>query len=145
MDDFLWFGDSVMEERMQKIRDLLRIGTEEIDTFMYLGASLVTHFEDPDDTSSAFEVSIGQEAYVDQLTEISLSRDRLRDSDAESTLEEYESFRTGLGQIGWISAIVHFYLQLLSSFLATRVTDLRVRDLAKLNKTVRTATWHESF
>lgn len=139
MDDFLWFGNEFMEETMGRIRVALRIGTEEVDRFMYLGAYLQTHFSVPDDETSSFEISLGQGSYVDQISEIPLSRDRLRQSDELAVTDEYESFRGGLGQIGWLATIVHLYLAFMSSALATRVNDLRVKDLAKLNKTIRLA------
>ena len=45
---------------------------------------------------SPFEVSLGQESYVDQMQPIPLTRERLLDSDAETTPSEFEQYRTGL-------------------------------------------------
>lgn len=63
--------------------------------------------------------------------------------DHKADAEEYEQYRGGLGGVGWVTN-TRSDLSHESSVLASRVPDLRIRDVVALNKTIRKAKKHAS-
>jgi len=81
---------------------------------------------------------LDQFQYCDQrLAEVPLMDDRWKQRYAECTAEELSSFRTALGSGSWVTGRTRPELQYETSFAASAVNGLKIRDVLRLNKTVR--------
>ena len=86
---------------MDRIRIRLNIGTEEEDNYPYLGNRLEVLPIDPRVPNGEFGVRLHQEVYCDMIETRILPRARALQPEASTTKEEYDNYRTDLGQVVW--------------------------------------------
>lgn len=94
-------------------------------------------------------VLIDQEQYTDiQLHEINLAQGRWKNRDAQCTADEIAKFGTAQGQAAWVTLRTRPELQYETSVAASRKAHLHVRDVIRLNKTIKIikdARWRYKF
>ena len=84
-----------------------------------------------------------QQKSVDELEEIYISRDRSRQSTAETTDYEKKELRATLGSLSWMCGQTNFLYAVDVNFLITEVPVSTVGELIKANQLVRNLKkWH---
>ena len=88
------------------------------------------------------EIHESQENYVEFLEEGEIAPERRLTPDAKASSTELRDFRGGLGGALWTTATLFEHAHG-CSVLASRVNDLKVRDLDELNKLIRRIKKHK--
>ena len=128
VDDFIWGGTKVFQETVIKqIRLEFRVGKEESEAFRYLGMKL----SQENDT-----VILHQDNYVDNLTNISLPKERLIQKESPLSENEKQLLRSKIGQILWIAKQSRPDVLFDVCVLASSVKDAKVKDILQVNKLV---------
>ena len=72
-------------------------GSEKTKTCTYLGIQLIQN----DD----FSLTINQNNYIDCISEIKLSNERLKEKNSLLSREEKTAYRSAVGQLNWVAGI----------------------------------------
>ena len=119
---------------MARVRDRLNIGTEESDDFVYLGSHLKCLPMKISDPNGPWGIRLVQSTYCDMIEVRVISRPRGQNELASVTNQEYEEYRTDLGQVTWVAGVTAPYSAYDSSTLSRPVNNLQVRHLKLLKK-----------
>ena len=123
-------GDPLHEESLKRLRERFKWGQWEEKDFIQCGIHVVQN-ED-------FSFSLSQERFIDDLEEISLTRDRQRMEEEKVSESERQQMRAVLGSMSWLCGQTSFLFSADVGFLLTTVPVATVKDLNTTNQLVRT-------
>jgi len=89
-------------------------------------------------TMSSEETTISQERYVqEKVKQVQIEKQRAKHREAMCTAKEISEFRSCLGCVSWVAGRTRPETSFEASFAASRVNELQVKHILRLNKTVR--------
>ena len=80
---------------IDNLEDTFIFGSEKTKAFTYLGMQAIQN----DD----FSLTINQNSYIDCISEISLSNERLKENNGLLCNKEKSSYRRATGQLNWVA------------------------------------------
>jgi len=129
VDDFIWSGSVEFEQSViPHIRSAFNVGREEKDAFSYVGIEL---------TSVDGIISLQQQDYVDNLKPITVDRERRNQRDSLLLEQEFDLFRSKVGQILWVARQSRPDVMFDACNLASSIKKATVQSLIDTNKVVR--------
>jgi len=136
VDDFLWGGTERFENVViTQIRNNFQVREQSNTTFKYIGLDIV---------QNEYGVTLHQKEYCKSLESIKVSAVRGLNKNMECNVEEKESFRSLVGQLGWLCTNSRPDLTYDVLELSCKVNSLKVEDLIEANKCLRKACTFES-
>ena len=132
VDDFMFGGregDVLHDQLMQKIQQKFTWGTWEYSEFIQCGIHVRQ--------TSDFGIELQQTKFIDEIEEISISRDRSRHEELQTTDDEKRALRGLLGSLSWLCGQTCFLFSVDVNFLITSIPVSTVSDINKANKLVR--------
>ena len=132
VDDFMVAGkqgDPIHETATQALKQKYNWGAWETNCFEQCGLEAKQH-ED-------FSISLRQSRFIDDLEEISLSRDRSRQGEQPTTDKEKSWLRGTLGSLLWLCGQTCFMYSANVSFLISTIPVSTVSEVIKTNTVVR--------
>lgn len=132
VDDFVFGGAKdcpVHEALMAAVKQSFQWGTWEYDEFIQCGIA-VKQRED-------MSIALSQPNFIDNLEEISISKDRARQAELPTTEQEKSWLRGTLGSLSWLCGQTCFLFAVDVNFLLSRVPVSVVDDITTTNKVVR--------
>ena len=88
-------------------------------------------------------ITISLKQYVDSITPIGISSERVKLKEAFLTKDEYSDFRHILGQINWCASQVRLDIAFDNCFLSNSSCRPYIRDLIYANKTIKKLKGHD--
>ena len=131
VDDFIYAGTKGFESNIHK--DVLHgfeIKSQEASRFTYLGLEVE---QDP----ITYEITVGQSDYISALKTIGLSSNRRSQKTHALTHEEYVQYRSGVGQLIWLSVQTRPDISFDACQLSNNLKDPNVSDIMLHNKIVK--------
>ncbi|XP_063688395.1 uncharacterized protein LOC134821623 [Bolinopsis microptera] len=131
VDDFIYAGTKGFESNIHK--DVLHgfeIKSQEASRFTYLGLEVE---QDP----ISYEITVGQSDYISALKTIGLSSNRRSQKTHALTHEEYVQYRSGVGQLIWLSVQTRPDISFDACQLSNNLKDPNVSDIMLHNKIVK--------
>ena len=129
VDDFLFGGspgDAIHAELMAKIQSHFSWGSWETSSFTQCGVRILQHAD--------FGIT---EAFVSDIQEIRISRDRSRHPSQETSDYEKHQLRAELGSLSWFTGQTGFAFSLDVGILLSSITSSTVDIILKTSKLVR--------
>ena len=134
VDDFLFGGresDPRWHQIKAKIKERFQWGQWESKQFTQCGVDIVQH---PD-----YSFTLSQPSFLDQVSEIHLSKQRFKDKDLPSTQDEKKQMRSVLGCLSWHAGQLAMELSAPVSLLLSKINTSTVEDVVEVNKIVKRA------
>ena len=134
VDDFLFSGNEdcpIWSSLKKQIQERFRWGQWETNSLVHCGVLVEQH--------PNREFSLSQIDYVNNISEIPISRDRARHRDAETTEHEKSQLKGVLGSLGWHTTQLSFSLAAEVSWQQSNNKYSTVSDLLAVNKLVQKA------
>ena len=129
VDDIYWAGSEIFQEMVIiKLKNVFEISREKQDSFIYLGLR-VNHFFD--------KITIDQDAYIQNIKEIEINRERKIDKDSAINFDEKQQLRSTIGQLNWVSTQTRPDITFDTCEVSVRLKDATIRDIIKVNKIIR--------
>ena len=130
VDDILWAGNQdYMKPIVTKIKSIFEISHESEDNFTYVGLHTV---QDSDGS-----ITIDQLSYIDSMSTIPLSTERLKAPHQALNTEETSDLRTALGQLNWVANMTRPDISFTVSRISARVKQATVTDIKDANKMIK--------
>ena len=128
VDDFLWMGTWVFQER---VIDVLKgefcIGSTASSTFKYIGLEVGT---------TGRGITVGQHSYAGLLAPLKLGCRRSAAKSSELSDNEKKEFRALIGQLSWIATQTRPDIAFDVCELSGHCKDATVGDVVRLNKVI---------
>lgn len=136
VDDFLWGGTKRFENVViAQIRNNFQVREQSNNVFRYIGLDIV---------QNEYGVTLHQNKYCKSLESINVNAERGLDKKAICNKEEKDSFRSLVGQLGWLCTNSRPDLSYDVLELSCKVNNPKVEDLIEANKCLRKACTFES-
>ena len=130
VDDIIWGGTEHFQQNViRKIQDIFNVGKLEIGCFTYLGLNI--------NQADDFSISVDQNDYTAQLKTIPLSNQRSQRRNDEVNENEFDQYRSGCGQLNWLSGQSRPDVSYDSCILSNRLSQPIIYDVKLYNKTVK--------
>ena len=98
VDDMIWGGNKNFKINViDNLKNTFMFGSEEIKAFTHLGIQLIQNND--------FNLTISQNNYIDCISEIKLSNERLKEKNSLLSNEEKTSYRSAVGRLNWVDGI----------------------------------------
>lgn len=131
VDDFVYSGCETFEENVREhILDGFEVKSEETTSFNYLGLEVSQNLQ-------SHEITVQQDKYVKELKSISISKSRKVQKASPLNSSEYSQFRTGIGQLLWLSVQTRPDISFTACQLSNNLKEPNIADLNLFNKTVK--------
>ena len=115
---------------IDNVKNTLLFGSEETKAFTYLGIQLIEN----DD----FSLTINQNNYIDCISDIKLSKERLKKKNSLLSNEEKTSYRSAVEQLNWIAGISRPDMSFSVCEASTKFKQATVPDVLYVNKIIKT-------
>ena len=129
VDDVIWAGTSTFTPIIDQLKAVFKIGTENSQSFTYVGSTLFQ-----DENSNIF---INQDEYVSNLESILLSNADRTDKHRSLSEKERKSLRSVLGQLNWLACTSRPEISFPVSSLSSKVKTATIVDIIEANKIVK--------
>lgn len=131
VDDFVFAGTELFQAKIKEhLLDGFEIKSEESTVFDYLGLEVSQDL-------TQHEITVGQEKYIQELKTIEIDKSRKSRKTSPLTSSEYAQFRTGVGQLLWISIQSRPDISFTVCQLSNHLKEPNIEDLNWYNKTVK--------
>lgn len=124
-------SDSRWQHVKTAIKERFKFGEWEQKKFIQCGVTI----EQRED----FSFSLSQPEFLDQVSEIFIAKQRLRDPEQLATEEEKKQLRSVLGCLAWHAGQLAMELSAPTGLLLSRVPQAKITDLLEANKLLRKA------
>ena len=114
---------------IDNVKNTLLFGSEETKAFTYLGIQLIEN----DD----FSLTINQNNYIDCISEIKLSNERLKEKNSLLSREEKTAYRSAVGQLNWVAGISRPDISFSVCEASTKFKQATVADVLYVNKIIK--------
>ena len=134
VDDFLFGGresDPRWHQIKAKIKERFQWGQWESKQFTQCGVDIAQN--------SDYSFTLSQPSFLDQVSEIHLSKQRFKDKDLPSTQDEKKQMRSVLGCLSWHAGQLAKELSAPVSLLLSKINSATVEDVIEVNKIVKKA------
>ena len=134
VDDFMFGGlatDSRWLHAKTAIKERFKFGEWEQKKFIQCGVTI----EQRED----FSFSLSQPEFLDQVSEVFINKQRLREPEQLATEDEKKQLRSVLGCLAWHAGQLAMELSAPTGLLLSRVPQAKVTDLLEANKLLRKA------
>lgn len=134
VDDFLFGGlasDDRWSDIKKKIKERFKWGEWEVGKFTQCGVDI----EQRQDGS----FSLQQPSFLEQVSEVYVSKQRHKELEAYTTKEEQQQMRSVLGCLSWHAGQVAMELSAPVGLLLSKVNQSVVHDIIEMNKLLRKA------
>jgi putative AlgH/UPF0301 family transcriptional regulator len=134
VDDFLFGGresDPRWHQIKAKIKERFQWGQWESKQFTQCGVDIAQN--------SDYSFTLSQPSFLDQVSEIHLSKQRFKDKDLHSTQDEKKQMRSVLGCLSWHAGQLAMELSAPVSLLLSKINSATVEDVIEVNKVVKKA------
>ena len=131
VDDFLFGGcdsDDVHVQLMSQIKQKFNWGVWEDSPFIQCGVKVTQH--------SDFSFTLSQKDFIEGLTMIKISKDRLKERQVQTTDKEKSQMRAVLGSLSWVCGQTDVVHSSDVNYLVSTIPRSTVQDLVKLNNLV---------
>ena len=131
VDDFLFAGcdgDQVHQELMSLIQAMFKWGTWEDSPFLQCGVKVVQ--------DDRFGFTLSQQDFIEGLSPIKLSRDRVRQREQPTTDHEKSQMRAVLGSLSWVCGQTNVLHSVDVNYLVSTIPLSTIQDVVKLNNLV---------
>ena len=128
VDDILWAGISIFEEKIEAFKSVVQIGSENSNAFTYVGIRLVQK----DDMT----IVIDQNTYSASLDPIPLDKGRASTPHATVSEAERRAIRGAVGQLNWLANITRPEISFQVSSIGSKIKDATVSDIKEVNKVI---------
>ena len=131
VDDFLFAGcdgDQVHQELMSLIQAKFKWGTWEDSPFLQCGVKVIQ--------DDRFGFTLSQQDFIEGLTPIKLSRDRVRQREQSTTDREKSQMRAVLGSLSWVCGQTNVLHSVDVNYLVSTIPLSTIQDVVKLNNIV---------
>ncbi len=133
VDDCYVAGNKNFEDKViTPLKSKFNMGHAMKGEFTYCGIH-VTH-DSKDDS-----ITLDQNEYIDSIEDVDIPENRWKEEDSSCSADELTIFRGKLGELMWVSGQTRPDLAMMTSHLPTRVSDLRIHDLAMAQAAVQKA------
>ena len=130
VDDMIWGGNENFKSNVtNNLKNTFMFGSEETKPFTYLSIQLIQN----DDFSS----TINQNNYIDCISEIKLSNERLKEKNSLLSNEEKTSYRSAVGQLNWVAEISRPDISFSVCEASTKFKQATVADVLYVNKIIK--------
>ena len=132
VDDFLFGGRDyckIHRGLMEKIKQAYDWGTWETDHFVQCGIDVCQ--------KSDYSIELKQDRFIDEMTEIFLTKDRSRQVECPTTDEEKRKLRGALGSLSWVTGQTCFLYAVDVNHMLTKIPQSTVADIVTTNKIIR--------
>ena len=134
VDDFLFGGnesDPRWNQIKMKIKERFQWGHWESKQFTQCGVDIV---QQPD-----YSFTLSQPSFLDQVSEIHLSKQRFKDKDLSASNDEKKQMRSVLGCLPWYAGQLAMELSAPVGLHLSRISSPTVEDVIEVNKLVTKA------
>ena len=130
VDDMIWGGNENFKINViDNLKNTFMFGSEETKAFTYLGIRLIQN----DD----FSLTINQNNYIDCISEIKLSNERLKEKNSLLSREEKTAYRSAVGQLNWVAGISRPDISFSVCEASTKFKQATVADVLYVNKIIK--------
>ena len=131
VDDFCWGGSTQFELKIINfIKQSFQISIEGLETFKYLGLNV---------QQKADYIKIDQDAYINELKEVEISKERRKEKFAQLNKVEARQLRGLAGQLNWIASQTRPDMAYSACEVSVSIKDATINDLIQANKYIRKA------
>ena len=130
MDDFLFGGNyEFLKDVIDPLCKVFKVGTHCDTAFRYLGLNVKQY--------SNSGIEIDQISYLETIEEVQIDANRKSMRDSPLSKAEIKSYRTLIGQLGWIAGQTRPDLSFDVCDLSSSVKNATIKDLLRANKVLR--------
>ena len=131
VDDFVYAGSEMFEAKIKEhILDGFEVKSEDSTSFDYLGLEVSQHL-------ISHEIKVKQDRFIQELKPIAVAKSRKAQKTSPLNSLEYAQFRTGVGQLLWLSVQTRPDISFTACQLSNHLKDPNIDDLNLYNKTVK--------
>ena len=129
VDDFEYCGTSQWHKNViEKLCIMFKISNQHSGSFKYVGLNI---------EQNGTEIFVDQQAYIKELTEISIERNRKTQIDDQLTDDEKKILRSVSGQLLWTTSQTRPDLAFQSCIISNYGATATVKSLSEANKAIR--------
>ena len=129
VDDFEYCGTSQWHKNViEKLCIMFKISNQHSGSFKYVGLNI---------EQNGTEIFVDQQAYIKELTEISIERNRKTHIDDQLTDDEKKILRSVSGQLLWTTSQTRPDLAFQSCIISNYGATATVKSLSEANKAIR--------
>ena len=132
VDDFVFGGKEkcpLHGRLMKELQERFKWGTWEHGEFEQCGLMVKQR--------SDYSISLSQGAFIRDIEEIHMSRDRMRQGHMPTTEKEKSAMRAVVGSLSWLCGQTCFMFSVDVNFLASTIPESTVDDMIRTNKLIR--------
>ena len=129
VDDIIWSGNARFKSKViMKLHSEFIVGNVESQSFRYLGLNI---------TNEKDKISLSQMNYVDSIKPIALSGYDRSNKNADISEKDKDLLRSRIGQLLWVNNQSRPDISFDTCELASNFKNASLKDLVKINKTIR--------
>ena len=130
VDDMIWGGNENFKSNViNNLKNTFMFGSEETKPFTYLGIQLIQNGD--------FSSTINQNNYIDCISEIKLSNERLKERNSLLSIEEKTSYISAVGQLNWVAEISRPDISFSVCEASPKFKQPTVADVLYVNKIIK--------